>query len=100
MFLFNKHAFHIMVEVRAVQYEAPPPELGMNSPPQSQTALLFISLLFGRRLVYSARSTFLCSFSFCLVLLHGWISFVLPAETVHGGKWPKCSECSPLLLNE
>lgn len=61
-------------------------ELGMNSPPQSQTTILFLLFaFFGQRLVYSVHSTYLSAgfcFFFCLVLLHGWISFVLPAENL------------------
>lgn len=84
------------IEVETPLICPPLPELGMNSPPQSQTTVLFISLLFRRCLVYSVRSTFLSVvFSFCLVLLHGWISFVLPAEIVHGGKWPKWLRMQP-----
>lgn len=43
-------------------------ELGMNSPPQSQTTILFFSLLFRQRLVYSVRSTFLS-----VVFFSAWV---------------------------
>lgn len=80
--------------------------LVMNSPPQSQTTILFFSLLFFRqRLVYSVHSTFLSVvfflfLFFCLGLLHGWISFVLPAQNVlcMVESSQNGSECSPPLF--
>lgn len=43
-------------------------ELGMNSPPQSQATILFLSLLFRQHLVYSVRAfLFDLTFFFCLV---------------------------------
>lgn len=86
MFLFNKHAFHIMVEVRAVQLKLKHcqfspflgSEPGMNPPLQSQTTILFFLCFFN-----SIVTHFCLLFYFlCLGLLHGWISLLLPAGNV------------------
>lgn len=70
-------------------------ELGMNPPLQSQTTILFFLMLF--------QHISVCYFDyFCLGLLHGSVSLLLPAGNVlcmversqHG------SECSPLFLSE
>lgn len=61
-------------------------ELGMNSPPQSQTTILFLSLLFRQHLVYY---TFLFYFTFFSAWFIAWMDvFCAPRWKciVHGGK--------------
>lgn len=67
----------IEVETPLIWTPHPLPEFGMNPPPQSQPILLWFFAFFLQHPVKSAHSTFLFLLFFCLILLHGWISFVL-----------------------